>query len=80
MEEKYCCDCKTLKSAEEFYKFKKYLFKRCIKCDLKRKFTYYECECGKYYTYTHKQRHFKSNYHINTIKDIQFRKQILSNI
>lgn len=63
-----CTRCKITKPLDDFYKHKNYgKYNRdsiCKVCKSIVSYTKYNCECGKYYTYFHKKRHFSSNYHI----------------
>lgn len=72
MSEKLCSLCKLLKSVEEFYVHRNHIFKRCKECESIIKYTKYNCECGRQYTYTHRLRHTRSKFHQEYIKDIKF--------
>lgn len=67
MENKICSRCKIRKPIDEFYIMRRYgridHQCKCKNCQSIIKYTKSICECGKQYTYTHKQRHLRSSYH-----------------
>ena len=64
MERKRCGLCEEIKPNPHFYPYKiNGLQRYCKICDKERKYEKLVCECGKFYTKTHFQRHLRSKYH-----------------
>lgn len=76
--EKVCGHCKNLKPLSDYYTFfrkktnKTECHSICKTCQSIIKYTKIDCICGKKYTFTHKNRHMKSNYHIKRTAPIEF--------
>lgn len=66
--EKTCVFCRTTKPIDDFYKFYRYnkidRQNKCKSCQSLINYRKINCICGKDYTYSHRKRHLKSNYHI----------------
>ena len=63
-----CIHCLTVKPLNKFYIYhrngKINHQSHCKCCDTIIKYKKIKSECGSYYAYTHKKRHFKSAYHV----------------
>lgn len=64
--QKTCTSCKLSLPQDFFYLIKRNgnsRISRCKDCESKKKYEKRICDCGREYTYTHYQRHLKSNLH-----------------
>ena len=62
MDDIRCSVCLQFKHPDEFYKFKN-PDRRCKQCKIYTNCKRLLCECGRYFTKTHYQRHLQSNLH-----------------